>query len=76
MKFAFPHDKFPSSLEEEFPSAVESIKKKYPYFLKHVGETIEELPNGEFMAGTGRYGQQDEYDRHYDNSLGKPKSRL
>jgi enoyl-CoA hydratase/carnithine racemase len=76
MNFAFPDNKFPASLESNFPSVVENVKKKYPNFVKHIGETLEELPNGEFMAGTGRYTGQDEYDTHYDNYLGKPRARL
>ena len=52
------------------------LKAKYPHFLKHVGEEMEEMPNGEFMKGFGRAADQDEYDRNYDNHLGDPKARL
>lgn len=70
MHWAFPGGEFPEPATK-FPNVVAAIKQKYPYFLKHIGEEVEELPDGELFPGGGRLAAQDTYNRLY-----KPKRSL
>ena len=45
MDYIFPGGKMPA-LMEKVDGAVASFQKKYPYFLKHLGEKIHPLPGG------------------------------
>ena len=46
MNYNFPNGEMPPVMKK-VAGASESFKKKYPYFLKHLGEEIHALPGGE-----------------------------
>lgn len=67
MHFTFPNDEFPEPAKK-FPNTIQTLKQKYPFFVKRIGEEVEDLPDGELMPGGGRLPSQDVYNKIY-----KPK---
>ena len=50
MEYNYPHGNMPIILKKN-KNAENELKKKYPYFLKHIKEKIHSLPGGDIMGG-------------------------
>ena len=48
MDYNFPGGEMPTSMSK-VDGAVESFRKKYPYFVKHINEEIDPLPGGQLI---------------------------